>query len=135
MSGPATGRRKRASSSRASLPCPKLTCPKLICPKPTRLRLTHLTLTCLALIAFDKTPALAQSVTPDLFRPVRGSFVSPQDLPLRKTAAGGDPTDSTGDDRLRDPDNAPAPSRIGQIPQYGLPAASGAANSGFDSLL
>ena len=28
----------------------------------------------------------------------------------------------------------PAPSRIGQIPTYGLPAANGAADSGFDSL-
>src|SRR6185437_13658257 len=28
----------------------------------------------------------------------------------------------------------PAPSRIGNIPKYGLPAASGAANAGFDSL-
>jgi hypothetical protein len=124
MSGPATGRRKRASSSRASLPCLELTRPKLTC----------LTLTCLALIAFDQTLAQAQSITPDLFRPVQGSFVSPKDLPLRKTAAGGDPNDTTGDDRLRDPDNNPAPSRIGQIPQYGLPAASGASDSGYDSL-
>ena len=30
--------------------------------------------------------------------------------------------------------NKPAPSRIGQIPKYGLPAASGAADSGYDSL-
>jgi hypothetical protein len=109
MSGPATGRRKRASSLRAILPC-------------------------LALIAFNETPALAQSITPDLFRPVQGNFVSPKDMPLRKTAAGGDPNDTTGDDRLRDPDNNPAPSRIGQIPQYGLPAASGASASGYDSL-
>ena len=60
--------------------------------------------------------------------------MSPQDLPLRKTAAGGDPNDTTGDDRLRDPDSRPAPSRIGQVPQYGLPAASGASDSGYDSL-
>ncbi|WP_159007975.1 outer membrane beta-barrel protein [Bradyrhizobium sp. S69] len=119
MSGPATGRRKRASSLRASLPC---------------LTLTRLTLSCLALIAFDQTLAQAQSITPDLFRPVQGGFVSPQDLPLRKTAAGGDPNANTDDDQLRDPDNKPAPSRIGQIPQYGLPPASGASASGFDSL-
>jgi len=114
MSGPATGRRKRASSFRAFLAC--------------------LALTNFAPIAFDEAGVQAQSVTPDLFRPVQGGFVSPQDLPLRKTAAAGDPNDTTGDDQLRDPDNRPAPSRIGQIPQYGLPAASGASDSGFDSL-
>ena len=42
------------------------------------------------------------------------------------------------DDRLRNNrrgnPEAPAPSRIGQIPQYGLPAASGASDTGFDSL-
>ena len=37
------------------------------------------------------------------------------------------------DARLRDKD-APAPSRIGKIPTYGLPAASGASGSGFNSL-
>jgi hypothetical protein len=88
----------------------------------------------LALIAFDAGGAQAQSVTPDLFRPVQGGFVSPQDLPLRKTAAAGDPNDTTGDDQLLDPDRRPAPSRIGQVPQYGLPAASGASDSGYDSL-
>jgi hypothetical protein len=119
MSGPATGRSERASSLRASLPC---------------LTLTRLTLSCLALIALDQTLAQAQSITPDLFRPVQGGFVSPQDLPLRKTAAGGDPNATTDDDQLGDPDNKPAPSRIGQIPQYGLPPASGASDSGFDSL-
>ena len=46
-------------------------------------------------------------------------------------------TDKTGDAAndagLADKDK-PAPSRIGQIPTYGLPAANGAADSGFDSL-
>ena len=37
----------------------------------------------LAPVAFDATGAQAQSITPDLFRPVQGGFVSPQDLPLR----------------------------------------------------
>ena len=87
----------------------------------------------LAPIAFDAAGAQAQSITPDLFRPVQGGFVSPQDLPLRKTAAAGDPND-TGDDGPLDPDSRPAPSRIGQVPQYGLPAASGASDSGYDSL-
>jgi hypothetical protein len=92
-------------------------------------------LPCLALIALDGGPAQAQTLTPDLFRPVRDGFVTPQDSPLRRTA--GDAGDSTGDPaddaRLRDKDR-PAPSRIGNIPTYGLPAANGAAGSGFDSL-
>ena len=107
-SGPAEGRRRRGNPFRALL-------------------------LCLALAALDTTPAQAQTVTPDLFNPVRGGFVSPQDLPLRKTAdnagdAGADPSD-----RQRGRDQ-PAPSRIGQIPTYGLPAASGAKDSGYDSL-
>ena len=110
MSGPARGRRRRVTLFRAALPC-------------------------LALIALDGGPAQAQTLTPDLFRPVRDGFVTPQDSPLRRTA--GDAGDSTGDPaddaRLRDKDR-PAPSRIGNIPTYGLPAANGAAGSGFDSL-
>jgi hypothetical protein len=96
-------------------------------------------LPCLALAALDAKSAQAQTVTPNLFNPVRGGFVSQQDLPLRKTAdnktvdniddtPGGDPNDKQ---RGR---NQPAPSRIGQIPTYGLPAASGAKESGYDSL-
>ena len=98
-----------------------------------RASLACLGLISLAPIAFDAAGAQAQSITPDLFRPVQGGFVSPQDLPLRKTAAAGDPND-TGDDGPLDPDSRPAPSRIGQVPQYGLPAASGASDSGYDSL-
>ena len=74
MSGPARGRRKRAMTLRASLAC--------------------LALINLAPIAFDAAGAQAQSITPDLFRPVQGGFVSPQDLPLRKIAVGGDPNDT-----------------------------------------
>jgi hypothetical protein len=88
----------------------------------------------LAPIAFGASRAQAQSITPDLFRPVQGGFVSPQDLPLRRTAAAGDPNDTGSDDQPLDPDRQPAPSRIGQVPQYGLPAASGASDSGYDSL-
>jgi hypothetical protein len=76
--------------------------------------------------------AQAQTLTSDLMRPVRDGFLPPQDSLLRRTS---DPTDDagdpTGDDRLRE---MPAPSRIGQIPTYGLPAANGASDSGFDSL-
>ena len=55
------------------------------------------------------------------------------DSPLRRTAAeANDPLNSP---KLQDNDKSkPAPSRIGQIPNYGLPAASGAADSGYDSL-
>jgi hypothetical protein len=108
MSGPARGRRKRAWSLRALWPC-------------------------LALTVLSATPARSQSLTSDLLRPVPGGFVSPQDLPLRKTAFSGDAADATGDDPFGGK-TTPAPSRIGQIPQYGLPAASGASDSGFDSL-
>jgi hypothetical protein len=108
MSGPARGRRRRVTTLRALLPC-------------------------LALIAFVDTPAQAQTLTPDMLRPERGGFVAPQDLPLRRTGdTTTDPTDPAGDDGLRR--DTPAPSRIGQIPTYGLPAASGAADTGFDSL-
>jgi hypothetical protein len=110
MSGPATGRRKRAYVLRALLPC-------------------------LALIALDRPSALAQSLTSDLLRPVRDGFVTPEDSPLRKTSENtADRTsDAASDDRLRGKDR-PAPSRIGNIPTYGLPAASGASDSGYDSL-
>src|SRR3984957_13392005 len=114
MTGPARGRRKRATTLRAALAC-------------------------LALIAFEHGVAQAQTLTPDLFRPVPGGFVSPQDMPLRRTGNNTrvDPTDSAidpaYDDGLRRKDTR-APSRIGQIPSYGLAAASGASDSGFDSL-
>ena len=106
MSGPATGRRKRASTFGALLPC-------------------------LALIAVWETHAHAQTLTPDMLRPVPDGFVTPQDSPLRKTSdpLGGDTDDPKKADRY-----APAPSRIGKIPTYGQPAASGASNSGFNSL-
>src|ERR1700722_16651309 len=112
MSGPVAGRRKRAGTLRALLAC-------------------------LALITLNKSPAAAQTVTSDLFRPVRDGFLPPQNSPLRRISdttngktSGNvtDPTDPAGDD------NTPAPSRIGKIPTYGLPAANGASDSGFDSL-
>jgi hypothetical protein len=112
ISGPARGRRGRAITSRALLPCPGLI---------------------LALIAFDATFAQAQTLTPDLLRPVRGGFVSPQDSPLRRTADTDNTGDSADELRLRARDT-PAPSRIGNIPTYGLAAASGASTSGYDSL-
>jgi hypothetical protein len=109
MSGPARGHRRRAIVLRALLPC-------------------------LALIAFDESASRAQSLTPDLFSPARDGFVSPQNSPLRRTSEADDKTgDAANAARLRDKDIR-APSRIGQIPSYGLPAASGASASGYDSL-
>jgi hypothetical protein len=95
-------------------------------------------LACLALITLDKSPAAAQTVTSDLFRPVRDGFLPPQNSPLRKISDKTsdnaiDPGDLVNSDPLGD-SNTPAPSRIGKIPTYGLPAASGASDSGFDSL-
>ena len=82
MTGPAKGRRERATTLRALLAC-------------------------LALIALEDGPAQAQTLTPDLLRPVPGGFVSPRDLPLRKTGNNSsvDSTDSAidpaDDDGLR----------------------------------
>src|ERR1700730_13755923 len=117
MSGPAKGHERRAPRLRAFLPC-------------------------LALIALNQTSARAQSLTPDLFNPIRGGFVAAQDLPLRpigETTADSPPTDPNRDarPRARHPPrdrNRRAPSRIGQVPTYGLPAANGAGDAGFDSL-
>ena len=110
MSGPATGRRRRVYALRALLPC-------------------------LALVALVSPWAQAQTLTSELLRPVPDGFITPQDLPLRRTTENtADKTsDAANDDRLRDKDR-PAPSRIGKIPTYGLPAANGASDSGFDLL-
>src|SRR3954453_1687951 len=108
MARPAMGRNSRARVFRAALPC-------------------------LALIALMGTAARAQTVTSDLFSSTRASQVTSPDSPLRRTAAeANDPLNSP---KLQDNDKSrPAPSRIGQIPKYGMPAASGAADSGYDSL-
>jgi hypothetical protein len=117
MPRPASGRRKHATPLRAALPCLGLS----------------FVLTATAL------PLKAQTLTPDLLRPVRGGFLTSPDSFLRKT---GDKTDENSTDQTTDPTvdeqgkkrSRPAPSRIGDIPKYGLPAASGAAEAGFDSL-
>jgi hypothetical protein len=96
-------------------------------------------LPCLALIALDAPSALAQTLTSELLRPVRDGFITPQDSLLRRTTdktsenAADKTGDAANDARLHDKDT-PAPSRIGKIPTYGLPAASGASDHGFDSL-
>ena len=108
---------------------------------------------CLVLIALDETPARAQSVTPDLFNPRRTTQVAPDNLAIRQisgspSAAVLDPNATLDPNAMLDPKatfdpnsdpnkrkaNQPAESRIGKVPVYGLPAASGAADSGYDSL-
>jgi hypothetical protein len=90
-------------------------------------------MSCLALVALGTHETAAQTLTSDLLRPVRDGFLAPQDSPLRRTSenlsdrGGG----AVGDERTSD---KRAPSRIGAIPAYGLPPASGAATTGFDSL-
>ena len=96
-----------------------------------RARVLRATLPCLALIALSGTAAQAQTVTPDLFSSRRASQVTSPDSPLRRTSA--EVNDPLASPKLQD-DEKRAPSRIGQIPKYGLPAASGAADSGYDSL-
>ena len=108
MAGPARGRSRRATASRAVLPC-------------------------LALIVLTGADARAQTVTPDLFSPTRSSQLISAESPLRRTAA--EANDPLNNPRVRENDrDRPAPSRVGQIPRYGLPIASGASTSGYDSL-
>jgi hypothetical protein len=114
VTGPARGRTKRAPLFRAALPC-------------------------LLLIAFGGVRAEAQTLTTQgLFNPQRGAFVPTQDLPLRKTAVTGDaaPPDPDSDLNPRQPGDQepPAESRIGKVPTYGLPAANGAGETGYDSV-
>jgi hypothetical protein len=108
-----------------------------------RVRIVRAALRCLALgllaLGLSGERARAQTLTPDLFRPARDGFFSPQASGLRRTAGmtGDAPPDPSADPNsepnLR-PSDTKAPSRIGQVPTYGLPAASGAAESGYDSL-
>jgi hypothetical protein len=104
-----------------------------------RLSVARLALATAGLIA-GFLPVAAQTI--DVLSPVRDGFLTPQQSPLRRTAASGGTDDSLSSPSLPDP-NRPAtsrsnddkaPSRIGQVPSSGLPAASGASGSGYDSL-
>jgi hypothetical protein len=109
MPRPSTGRRKRGTLLRAAVPC-------------------------LALITIA-SPGHAQTFTADLLRPNRDGFFVPQDSFLRKTGqTTADNASVPAIDSQPADTQPPAPSRIGNIPKYGLPAASGAADAGFDSL-
>jgi hypothetical protein len=86
------------------------------------------------------TSARGQVVTPDLFNPVTGSFNGQYD-PLRQTGDPANATDSaaSNNDSNKNKKRAanvdvPAPSRIGNIPTYDVPSASGASTSGYDAL-
>jgi len=97
---------------------------------------------CLPLILLVD-PAAAQTLGSGLLNPAIDGFVAPQDLPLRKTrqAAMDTPPGAPAPPSPPDPSDlkprnreAPAESRIGKVPTYGLPAASGAKEVGYDSL-
>jgi hypothetical protein len=76
----------------------------------------------------------AQSLTPDLSRLERDGFLQPQNLPLRLTAASDDPSPpDPGRDARRSDRDLGGTSRPGMAPSYGLPAASGAPDTGYDS--
>ena len=87
----------------------------------------------LATLLFVPSPgAHAQSVTTDLFNPVRGNFNGKYD-PLRKSGDNANQFDLNTNKTAANADT-PAPSRIGKIPTYEVPAASGASITGYDSL-
>jgi hypothetical protein len=82
---------------------------------------------CLVLTLFMPLEIQAQTLTGSMLAPVRDGFVAPEQSALRKTSDNKGSTDDTKQDEK-------APSRIGQTPTYGIPPASGAAETGFDSL-
>lgn len=85
----------------------------------------------LLLIASMASPAAAQTM--DVLRPVPDGFLLPQDSPLRRTAATELPA-PPDPARAVPPPGGGSASRVSQGPLAGLPAASGAADSGYDSL-
>jgi len=109
--GPAAGRRKRAIALRAALARP-------------------------VLIVFAAAETSAQTLTSDMFRPVRDGFVTSQDLPFRKASENASDGGGQADGgELRGDKGRRAPSRIGAVPLSGAAAAaSGAGETGFDSL-
>jgi hypothetical protein len=85
-------------------------------------------LACLALIVPACSAAEAQTLTGDRISPLRGGFFQPPpNSDLRRTS------DADSDDAVPDSPTM-APSRVGSIPTYGVPAAAGAGDTGYDSL-
>jgi len=101
--GPAAGRRKRAIALRAALACP-------------------------VLIVFAAAETSAQTLTSDMFRPVRDGFVTSQDLPFRKASENASDGGGQADGgELRGDKGRRAPSRIGAVPLSGAAAAASGA--------
>lgn len=95
------------------------------------------------LILISAVPVRAQTVTPDMLRPVQGTTIAPTDSALRKTplVSGVLPNPGGPDPRpvsQRPPPppepERPAPSRINRLQTFDVPAASGSGTTGFDSL-
>ena len=86
------------------------------------------------LLSLFATEAAAQTLTPDLLRPGRDNFQG-QNRPLRRLDDSTARNANTADQNLPQLRRAePAPSRIGRIPKFDVPAASGASSTGFVSL-
>ncbi|MGJ4890706.1 outer membrane beta-barrel protein [Bradyrhizobium sp. HKCCYLRH3099] len=87
---------------------------------------------CLLLGTLGTDAACAQTI--DVFRPVRDGFLAPQESPLRRTAVSGlsDAVTTPGVPSTPPPPGSPA--RQTRVPLPGVPAASGAADVGYDSL-
>lgn len=85
-----------------------------------------------ALVTMAASSLYAQALTPDMMTPAQDGFAPLNRSPLRKTADATNPDDRS--QTPADPKDNKAPSRINKIPVYGVPAASGASDSGFDSL-
>ncbi len=83
------------------------------------------------LLAAAAVPASAQ--TTDMLRPVPDGFLLPQDSPLRRIATSELPAPPAPARAVQSPGGAAA-SRVSLGPLAGLSAASGAADSGYDSL-
>lgn len=86
------------------------------------------------LIALFLLPAslLAQTLTSDLFNPSPDGFAAKQNP--RRTAQNTPSQNTLNDASGNRSNDEPASSRIGAIPGYGTPAASGAGVTGYDSL-
>ncbi|HRN99906.1 MAG TPA: outer membrane beta-barrel protein [Nitrobacter sp.] len=83
-------------------------------------------LACLAFIGPGCATAGGQTLTGEQITPLRGGLFQPRESSLRRTDdAGGEVASAS---------STIAPSRIGRIPTYDIPAATGVGDTGFDSL-
>lgn len=89
---------------------------------------------CLVLAALSVVPVHAQTLTSNMLTPARDGYAPLDQSPLRKTSDNKTSSDATADSEDKKNKDTKAPSRIGNTPIYGNPPASGAADSGFDSL-